>query len=354
MHIVDLSGSPESIGFGHGRALTDEIAAHLERWTARLVELGVADPNEFIDDLVGGSGFIATAEEFTPDLADEIAALSDGACIRPAEAWFLQLMDESWAALRARRLPQPPGLGCTSYGVVAGVQTWSGQTMDLERFRTGAQAALRIKATDRPPEIVITMAGCVGLLGVSQAGFAVLVNALAQVPAVRNGLPVALMTRAALAADSVTEAAEWLRSTPHATGQHYLVAGSEQLVSLECSPAGIAEVMPGSMRQWHTNHPLVGYLPEPDDAESEARWDAVQPIMKLPGWGRRRTRELLEMPPVCRTVDADTSDGDAPGGDAVDGVVTFAACTVEQNSGGLEVWVTDGPPDPDAWQHIDW
>jgi len=48
---------------------------------------------------------------------------------------------------------------------------------------------------------------------------------------------------------------------------------------------------------------------------------------------------VLELPLVCRRA------GD---------VVTFAACTVEQSSGGIEVWVTDGAPHPDAWQLVEW
>jgi hypothetical protein len=335
MRIIDLAGTPEEIGFGHGRALADEIAAHLDRWRAHLSASGVDDPIAFADDLVGNSGFVDTAAELLPDLADEVAALADGAGIRPSDAWLLQLMDETWAILR----PPVAGLGCTTFGVVTGARTWSGQTMDLERFRLGAQAVLRILPAAAPEQIVVTMAGCLGLLGVSHAGFAVLVNALPQVPAGPDGVPVTLLLRAALAAASADAAAEVVRGARHATGQHYLIAGSERVVSLECSPAGIAQVMPGSFRQWHTNHPLVGYLPEPADAESEARWQAVQPVMRLPGWGRRRTREVLELPLVCRLA------GD---------VVTFAACTVEQSSGGIEVWVTDGAPHPDAWQLVEW
>jgi hypothetical protein len=98
---------------------------------------------------------------------------------------------------------------------------------------------------------------------------------------------------------------------------------------------GVAPVLPGTPRLWHTNHPLVGYVPDAGDAESDARWEAARIAMATPSWGRSRSRALLETPPVCR---ADT----------------FAAIVIEQSARSTEVWVTDGPPTPDTWQHVPW
>jgi hypothetical protein len=100
-------------------------------------------------------------------------------------------------------------------------------------------------------------------------------------------------------------------------------------------------VRPDAVRQWHTNHPLVGYLPEPDDAESERRWEAILPAMRHGGWGRGRSQLLLESPPVCRRGDGDD-------------VFTFAAVTVEQSTDAIDVLVTDGPPQRAAWVSVGW
>ena len=120
--------------------------------------------------------------------------------------------------------------------------------MDLEGFRRGLAVMLRITPVGRPPQLVLSMPGCVGLMGASQAGFGVLVNALAQVPATTDGLPVSAVTRRALGADGYPAAVDVVRHGPHATGQHYLVTSAERIASFECSPAGLVQVTPEAGR----------------------------------------------------------------------------------------------------------
>jgi isopenicillin-N N-acyltransferase like protein len=173
----------------------------------------------------------------------------------------------------------------------------------------------------------------------------VFVNALPQVPFAAAGLPVAAMVRVLLAAPDAGAAGELVRTLPHAGGQHYLIVTHDEIDAVECSPAGIVAAMPGAPRVWHTNHPLVGYVPdpaEPGDVESDVRWDAVGTAMRSVSWGRVRSRELLEAPPVCR---ARRGDGD---------VFTFAAAMVELPARGPKFWVTDGPPVPERWCPVAW
>ena len=271
MRIVDLAGSPGEIGLGHGVALAAEIDAHLHRWKARLADAGVDDVEEWIAELVRDSWYVSTAFTEAPHLVEEVDGISEGAGISMLDAWFLQLMDESWRALDG-----PPG--CTTFGVVNGLRSWSGQTMDLEPFRAGSAAMLRIAPARGAPLLVLTMAGCVGLLGVSAAGFAVLVNALPQVPARRTGLPVALVVRTALAAPNVGAATSFVHDAPHATGQHYLVSGAEQLASFECSPVG---VVPGAPRCG----PRVAHEPSGGRLRARARRRRVRRPL---GGGARR------------------------------------------------------------------
>lgn len=342
MRIVDVGGTPHEIGECHGHALAGEIAAHLDRWREHLAGLGVERPDDAIRTFVDSTGFVAATREHAPDLADEVDGIAHGAALAAHDAWFLQLMDEAWMHPSLGRAGALGGEGCTTFGVVDGIRSWSAQTMDLEGFRDGAQAVLRVRPAHGHDQLVLTMAGCVGLLGVSAAGFSVMVNALPQAPAQPSGVPVAIVTRLALAAANAAGATAIVRDAPHATGQHYLVTGTDSISSHECSPAAVVAVMPDSKRLWHTNHPLVGYLTNDADAESDARWEAVRPVMGLPGWGRRRTRELLEAPPVCRPLNGAAA-------------YTFAAAVVEQRaSASAELWVTHGPPDADAWELVTW
>jgi hypothetical protein len=337
MRVVDLAGEPREIGETHGRLLASEIGEHLRRWHRALARRGIEGPARWVADLSERTGYVDAVRTHAPELADEVEGIATGAGICRADAWLLQLMDESWAHLDGSQR-FGPGLGCTTFGVVNGARSWSGQTMDLERFRRGLAVMLRIRPGERPTQLVLSMPGCVGLTGASQSGFGVLVNALAQVPAVADGLPVAVVTRAALSAASYRAAVDAVRTGPHATGQHYLVTSAERIASFECSPAGVVQVTPEASRCWHTNHPLVGYVPEPGDAESELRWEAARPVMGLPGWGLKRSQDLLDAAPIWRP-HVDESE-----------TCTFAAVVIEHASWGTEVWASQGA----GWAQLTW
>jgi hypothetical protein len=336
IRVVDLAGSPGDIGFQHGLAASEQIHAHLERWRGQVRD-------RRIEALLEIDNFVDAARRLTPWLVAEVAGLAEGAGLSHAESWLLQLMDETWmqAGLRS-------GQGCTSFAAVEGMRSWIGQTMDLEGFRDGSQLVLRIRPEAGAAQLVITMAGCVGLFGVSAAGFAICVNALPQTPASTDGLPVAFVFRAALAQPHFEAAVEFLRDAPHATGQHYVVASEREVASLECSSVGVVNVMPGAKRVWHTNHPLVGYVTTDHDTtdhdtESESRWLAVRPAMTRFGFDRRRARELLESPPVWRPQAG------------CEATFTFCSALIEQSaSRAPELWVHGAAPAALDWQPVSW
>jgi isopenicillin-N N-acyltransferase-like protein len=303
MPVVRCGGSPFEVGQTHGAALSGEIHAHLDRWMASLsARFDAADPRPLVHRFLSDTHFGAAIESHTPTLAEEIAGIAAGADLHSDDVLLLQLLDESWRQMgRAEH--------CTSFAVVEDAG-WSraGQTMDLESFRDGAQSALHLLPHIGPELLVVTMAGCVGLLGVARTGWALFVNALSQLPSRPDGLPVACAIRGALAHDTLAEGVEFLRRVPHATGQHYLAVSGDAAASLECSAAGVADVEPpgGPGRGWHTNHPLAGgVVPGEDDANSVARFDAVARVLgeTAPEVGvldDEAVEAMLAAAPVCR------------------------------------------------------
>jgi hypothetical protein len=336
--VVDAVGDGRTIGLAHGAALRERIEHHLEQWKRAIATHRDDDPDRLISRFVTAGRFADAAARLAPALVDEIEGIAAGAAIDPTDAWFLQLMDESW---------QQSGLfgleHCTSYGAVEGFRSWLGQTMDLEGFRDGTQAVLRLDPHGGHRQLVVTMAGCVGLLGVSAAGFAICVNALAQVPTSPIGLPVALVMRTALAQPSLDAAEAFVRQVPHATGQHYLLGDERRVVSLECSAVAVVTSLPGARHVWHANHPMVGYTPTIDDADSDRRSEAARAILSLVGFGRTRAMQVLEQPPIRRPyVDAAAT-------------YTFAGAIIEQRVGTPPtLLVTNGPPERDAWRAVGW
>jgi isopenicillin-N N-acyltransferase-like protein len=296
---VRCAGSAFEVGQAHGAALAEEIHAHLGRWMASLsVRFDGADPRPFVHRFLADTDFGAAIEAHTPALAEEIAGIAAGADLHSDDVLLLQLLDESWRHLgRAEH--------CTSFAVVDD-DAWSmsGQTMDLESFRDGAQSVLHLVGHAGPEQMVLTMAGCVGVLGVARTGWALFVNALPQLPARPDGLPVACAIRGALAHETLADGVEFLQRVPHATGQHYLAVGHDRAVSLECGAAGVAVVDPPGGRAgrwWHTNHPLAGGVaPGEGDADSVARFDAVARSLDADVIDDEAVEAMVAAAPVCR------------------------------------------------------
>ncbi len=282
----------------HGAALAGEIHDHLGRWMATLsARFGGADPRPLVHRFLAETEFGAAIEAHTPALAEEIAGIAAGADLHSDDVLLLQLLDESWRHLgRAEH--------CTSFAVVDAGWSRSGQTMDLESFRDGAQSVLHLVGSAGPEQMVLTMAGCVGLLGVARTGWALFVNALSQLPARADGLPVACAIRGALAHETLADGVDFLRRIPHATGQHYLAVSDAVAVSLECSAAGVALVDPPGGRAgrwWHTNHPLVGAVVlGDDDASSVERFAAVARVLERDVLDDEALEGMLADAPVCR------------------------------------------------------
>jgi hypothetical protein len=336
---VVASGSPTTLGEAHGAALRSEIHQHLGRWKQMLTAIRGEDADVLIHRFVNTGRFRGAIEQHTPWLIDEVAAIGSAADLAADDTWFLQLMDESWQQQSLFRREH-----CTAFGVVEGSRSWSGQTMDLEPFRHGAQAVLDLHPDDQFHQQIVTMAGSIGLLGMSAGGFAVSVNALAQVPTRDDGLPVLFMIRGALAQDDAAAAEAFIRETPHATGQAYMIAGTRSVVSLECSALGVVESMSGERKRWHTNHPLVGYVPEPDDQESELRGEAARQALVPISFARSRAQDLLCRPPIRRALVGDGADGDD--------LFTFAASVFELRDGTDPVMLLNLPDDPAAWHEF--
>ncbi|HTN97301.1 MAG TPA: C45 family peptidase, partial [Nordella sp.] len=200
---------------------------------------------------------------------------------------------------------------------------------------------------------VLSSAGMIGLTGVSRAGFGICVNTLLMLNHDKAGLPVAAVFRGALAQDSAEEAVRFLRSVPHASGQHYAVADKHGVVGLECSAQGATvSAAPDALSLIHTNHPLASADIEPASlaileargrvADSKRRLgfldSRIAPIMTV-----EETKRMLadRTTPICIL-----PTPERPG--STFGSVVFTL------SGTPQALFCLGAPDTEAWHEIPW
>jgi hypothetical protein len=343
---VEARGGPRERGLAIGRALAGPIAGHVAALKGAL-PAWVQPADGYLADLLAETDFRRAIREHTPDLMTELEATAEAAGVSADDLFALQLLDEEWA-YRVRRSAARSPQKCSSLAIVdASGPTWIAQNMDLGWYTDGFQALLEIDDGETPAALVFTTAGMLGLLGVNAAGVGVCVNSLPQLPSAPEGLPVAFVLRRLLQARTAEEAWGLVQTLPHATNQHYLIAGPGVARSFEASAVGVTEYHPPDpTRVLHTNHPLTDApaTPEPPSARenSVARLASLQARL---GDGRPGLTEIqaalssCDDPrhPVCRT-----------GGQV--GFTTGSMISALR-PGSVEVWVSNGPPATGGYHH---
>lgn len=248
------SFDPRQRGRAHGEALRAVIAAKIERWHAAIETEYRAAPKPFLARFLADTRFRSAIERYTPDLMDEVQGIADGAAIDADTAYALQLMDEEWWFGHAAHDGHCSGVAIAP---AFGAATVMGQTMDLPAWHDGAQAVLRFGHEDGSHTMVFTSAGMIGLMGACDQGIGICVNTLAGLNPSPDGLPVAFVMRGALARKDVVQAAQFLTTVPHASGQNYLIGDRNTVRGFECSSAGASELPVSDGKILHTNHPLA-------------------------------------------------------------------------------------------------
>jgi hypothetical protein len=258
-HVVDIAGTARERGHAHGEGLRDVVRERDRRWRAALEATTKLPAATVIGRFLAETDFVPAIERHTPDPLDEVRGIAEGAGLPYDAVLAAQFMDEEWWFTDALAGTHH----CSSLGTLdpgAG-RAVVAQTMDLVTWTDGFQTILRLRGA-RPEQdaVILTMAGMIGLCGMTAAGLGVCINTLAQLASRRDGLPVAFVTRGALACATAADAARFVRAVPHASGQNYVIGDGRDLYDLEASANGVATHAESAGRGLvvrHTNHPLT-------------------------------------------------------------------------------------------------
>ena len=245
------------------------------------------------------AAYAAEIRAATPDLAEEIRGLGDGAGIGPEPALLLQLRREIMGYQKI-----PTAGDCTTY-------VWPGglaQTVDLNGDLDDQLAVLDVTRGGRRA-LVLSFGGLLGYLGLNGDGLAIGLN-LVLGGDWRPGLPPYLAIRHLLdTASSVDEAITILRDLR--------LASSRSLTLRDATRTACVEILGDDLREVdvteHTNHFLHPDLSGGDELNVFAR-NSSQLRLKACRSGRAELPPdagvedhfaLLSSPPVCV---ADTAD----------------------------------------------
>lgn len=285
---VRIAGAPYERGLAYGGAaaplVRHSIASYARLFAARRGLDWAASQAEAMR-------FAPLLAEVAPDLLDEMRGIADGAGLALAEVVALNVRTELLAGVgsgvyhpdgpaalarnRAAGVPEHPAedgwpvaqvAACVDDGecttaaaagpATAGGATLLAQTWDWQGMQRAACVMLRVRAPGEPTILTMTEAGMVAKAGMNSAGVAVSLNLLRSHADGRAvGMPVHVLLRKMLQARSFAEARAMADLAPASGSSCITLAGAAgELVSLEITPAGVAEVWAEGGLLAHANH----------------------------------------------------------------------------------------------------
>lgn len=284
--IVELSGSPYELGRQHGAALRSQVRAYAAERLALASQAGWIGRDVTREHVLAVAEECMTAHrEFSPELFEELQGVADATDLSVAELIVAGGFTDFVDTLRASTGGEPESGAnddCTAFLVPASLMVEGGaalaQTWDMHEGSAEYLVLLRGRPRSAPDFLVMTTAGCLGMIGMNEAGVCVGINNLIAADG-RVGVTWPFVVRAMLACETAAEALAVLRSAPLAGGHNYLVldaAGNG--ANVEAMPTARHEKPLGDLPLAHTNHCLAPHTiaveqeRTPDSqADSEAR-----------------------------------------------------------------------------------
>lgn len=256
-----VGGDAAHRGSVHGAAFHNEIRRYTEErvrlsangtWSGRAVT---------VDETVAlATKMLPAHRSFDPGLYEEMEAMARAAGISPAEAVIVGGFTDFVDVLRA---DGATGLieedDCTAVIVpdeVAGGAGFLAQTWDMHDSATEHVTLIRVAPPSGPAALVFSTVGCLGQIGMNQAGIAVGINNLTANNG-RIGVTWPFVVRKALAQTSIDDALVVVLEADLAGAHNYLLFdGSGTGYNIEAMPGYRAVTRMEREPLVHTNHCL--------------------------------------------------------------------------------------------------
>lgn len=248
MRVLEVFGDSADLGRGHGSACGDMIRKYKEdriELTSQEEWSGGGSDRELI--LSCAREILPHHERFSPNLYGEMLALASAAGISPEEAvavgGFTDLVD----VVRSRVLLTYEDHNCT--GIINPKTGVFAQTWDMHASAGEFVIMLKIDPLIGPAAFVQTTAGCLGQIGMNEAGIAIGINNLTSLG--KPGVTWPFVVRKVLEQTGFDDAVEVVLEADLAGGHNYFLMGPD-------GDGAIIEAMPRTKRITRSNgSPLV-------------------------------------------------------------------------------------------------
>jgi isopenicillin-N N-acyltransferase-like protein len=285
-----LEGPPASCGRAHGARFRDAI----RRYTDERVRLATGGSwsgrPATREDVLGLAGSMLPAHaRYAPDLCREMEALADAAGISAAEAIVVGGFTDFVDTLRGHGAGAPEEDDCTAVLTPDARSEGAGflaQTWDMHDSATEHVLMLDVRAEHGPRALVFSTVGCLGQIGMNEAGIAVGINNLGAA-AGRVGVTWPFVVRKVLQQETLEDALACVTGAELAGAHNYLLLDRHgRGFDVEAMPQGSHVEALRDRPLFHSNHCLHAATRRHEADRAAALVDSSQRRLE-------RARELL-------------------------------------------------------------
>lgn len=246
--VLEIYGGPEDLGRGHGSV----CAGMIRRYTDD--RLGLSAVEEWSGTRVSPEVVLECAEDtlehherYSESLYAEMLSMAGAAGITPAEAVVVGGFTDLTDVVRARAGVAPDEHNCT--GMVNPRMGYLAQTWDMHASAGEYVIMLKLDPLAGPDVFVQTTAGCLGQIGMNEAGIAVGINNLTSMG--KPGVTWPFVVRKVLEQTHLDDAVKAVLDADVAGGHNFFLMGPE-------GEGAVVEAMPNSKVVTKTDgEPLV-------------------------------------------------------------------------------------------------
>ncbi len=244
------NATPREWGHAHGEQFREGIK---ELAAIRLEHMMMKSPHLKIPLKPLALEQFEISKAFAPELALELEGIAEGAACSIVDLVVLN----NYTDFRDITLPEE---GCSTVFLKNETHEASGQTWDMHGSAKNYLCVLEVPAHESTPEMkVLSLVGCLGLMGINQYGVFLGVNNINTRNA-RAGLIWPLLVRKVLTGKNYLEAEKILIHAPVTSGHNYLLSHEGVACHYEISPDLVEKVAKIEAREFgsifHTNHCL--------------------------------------------------------------------------------------------------
>jgi isopenicillin-N N-acyltransferase-like protein len=248
MRVLEVFGNSADLGRGHGSACAEMIRKYTDD------RIGLTSQEDWSGGRADRDLILSCADEtlshhqaFSENLYGEMLAMADAAGISPQEAvavgGFTDLVD----VVRARIGAAPDEHNCT--GIINPESGTFAQTWDMHASAGEFVIMLKVDPLVGPDAFIQTTAGCLGQIGLNEAGIAIGINNLTSMG--KPGVTWPFVVRKVLEQTDLDDAIKIVLDAELAGGHNFFVMGPD-------GTGAMIEAMPNSKRLTRSNgKPLV-------------------------------------------------------------------------------------------------